>query len=77
MPRLFDYECLVCGHIFEAFELRDTCSTPHCTCCYSKETSRKFPVPKARTTKSPFDYLKSGPPDPKIFSGPNVRSKGR
>lgn len=76
MPLLFDYECLVCAHIFEAFELRDQAATPHCPACFSKETERKFPVPKARNTKSPFDYLHSGPPEPKVFSGPHARSKG-
>jgi putative FmdB family regulatory protein len=75
MPRLFDYECHVCTNIFEAFELVGTHATPHCPACGSKETHRKFPIPKVVGLKRDFDLLDKRPPDPPIFSGPNARSK--
>jgi rubredoxin len=78
MPRyLFDFECRVCGNIYE--DLVDTraesLATPHCPACYSKETFRRVPVPRVIGNKSDFDLLNKRPPDPPIFSGPHTRSK--
>lgn len=75
MPRLFDYECLVCSHIFEAFEIPNSAATPACPTCYSKETERKFPVPKV-IGETPYKTLdKYGITGPKVTSGPYWRSK--
>jgi putative FmdB family regulatory protein len=75
VARLFDYECLVCSNIFEAFEIPNSEATPHCPACHSLETERKFPVPKIGG-ETPYKTLdKYGIPEPKVTSGPYWRSK--